>query len=493
MQQSLFSLKRNRFLIFGLAIICTLVVYLLMFRVIDQRLEEFNTRFLKEISLEKAQLVQKEFDDFERTFQLMGIAADENQQGFINKLIEQGDVSQFILSYSFWKSSGAYFSKEFEWYENPNVSVPTQVASEISNGFKSVRFIQVQSDKYLEVFIKTRTGILQLILDLNRLNTYVANQKIGMRAYFELYDQDGICLMHPDLARVGEKKKKNFVSYPVKDSTILSEYLILDVIVNEYKLKGIFSENKFFVNVLLLTTQDDVHSISRVSFFLGAIGIGIMLFCMFLMDLQNRKAKRLSLRNLEYQKEDALLRFENLKRKVDPHFLFNALGSLQQLIGKDPVQAKVFVGKMAKVYRKFLSGDDSGLATIREEVVLAEEYFFLQKIRFVDTLNPLEISISQEALALSIPRFSLQILIENAIKHNELSKMQPLTIVITEMGGRIAVKNSVLLKKSDMDSAGYGTHMIAHVYDFYHVQGFEIQQTETHFTVYLPPIPIDSQ
>lgn len=214
---------------------------------------------------------------------------------------------------------------------------------------------------------------------------------------------------------------------------------------------------------------------------------------MFLMDLQNRKAKRLSLRNLEYQKEDALLRFENLKRKVDPHFLFNALGSLQQLIGKDPVQAKVFVGKMAKVYRKFLSGDDSGLATIREEVVLAEEYFFLQKIRFVDTLNPLEISISPEALALSIPRFSLQILIENAIKHNELSKMHPLTIVITEMDGRIVVKNSVLLKNSDMDSAGYGTHMIAHVYDFYHVQGFEIQQTESHFTVYLPPIPIDSQ
>ncbi|MNL11282.1 Sensor histidine kinase YehU [compost metagenome] len=283
------------------------------------------------------------------------------------------------------------------------------------------------------------------------------------------------------------------MSYPIRDSVILSDHLGLEVLLEEYKLNGIFSDSKFFVNVVLLMTADEVRDIGNTAFLLGALGIATMLLFIFLIDWQNRKAKQLTLRNLEYQKEDALLRFENLKRKVDPHFLFNALGSLQQLIGKDPLQAKTFVGKMAKVYRKFLSRDESGLATIKEEVVLAEEYFFMQKIRFVDTLIPLEINISPEAMTLHIPRFSLQILIENAIKHNELNKEKPLSISIIETQGQLVVRNTMLLKNPDIDSAGYGTQMIAHVYDFYQVQGFEIQHNETDFIVYLPFIHIDSQ
>lgn len=492
MQQSLFSIKRNRFLIFGLAIIFIISIYILMFRVIDQRLQTLNMRILKEVSLEKSALVQRELEDFDRVFHVMGFAADEGQQEFINKLIEQDSVKRFLIAYTYWKPDGANFSKSLEWYKDTQAADPAIRSVELPKDTRA-EFIKSDVGMYLHAYIHTRRGIMQVTLDIHKLNVYFWDKNIGTRAYFEVYDRDGICLIHPDESRLGKKKAIKLMKYPVKDSVVISDYIHLEVLMEEFKLRGIFESSKLFVNVLLMMTEVEVRDIGTTSFLLGAIGIGIMLFCMFLMDLQNRKAKRLSLRNLEYQKEDALLRFENLKRKVDPHFLFNALGSLQQLIGKDPVQAKVFVGKMAKVYRKFLSGDDSGLATIREEVVLAEEYFFLQKIRFVDTLNPLEISISPEALALSIPRFSLQILIENAIKHNELSKMQPLTIVITEMDGRIVVKNSVLLKNSDMDSAGYGTHMIAHVYDFYHVQGFEIQQTETHFTVYLPPIPIDSQ
>jgi hypothetical protein len=308
-----------------------------------------------------------------------------------------------------------------------------------------------------------------------------------------VYDADGICLLYPDENQIGKKRVKNWKQYPVKDSIVMSDYVLMEVLLEEYKFKGIFENNRLFVNVLLMTTEDDVRDIGNTTFLLGAIGIATMLFFMFLLDMQNRKAKRLRVKNLEYQKEDALLRFENLKRKVDPHFLFNALGSLQQLIGKDPVQAKLFVGKMAKVYRKFLSADESGLATVKEEVALAEEYFFMQKIRFVDTLNPLEIVICPEAMALFIPKFSLQILIENAIKHNELRKEQPLSITIFQEADRVVVRNSVLLKNPDMDSAGYGTQMIAHVYDFYQVQGFEIQHHEGDFTVYLPLIHIDSQ
>lgn len=493
MHNPLFSFKGNRFLIFGLAIVIVVSIYVLMFRVIDHRLQALNRRILKEVSFEKSQLVQKEFDDFDRVFHLMGFAADEGQQDFMNKLIDQDSIRQFLIAYTYWKSDGTYYLKNLEWHVDPEAIDPAIRSTLLPKDSRNTKFVASEKGMYVHAYIPTEEGILQVTLDLHKLNTYFWNRNIGSRAYFEVYDTDGICLIYPDEKQIGKKRRKNWKQYPVKDSMVMSDYILMKVLLEEYKFKGTFENNRLFVNVVLLMTEDEVRDIGNKTFLLGAIGIATMLFFTFLLDLQNRKAKRLRLRNLEYQKEDALLRFENLKRKVDPHFLFNALGSLQQLIGKDPAQAKVFVGKMAKVYRKFLSTDESGLATVKEEIALAEEYFFMQKIRFVDTLKPLEITITPEVMALFIPKFSLQILIENAIKHNELHKEQPLSIEILEEQNRLVVRNNVLLKKPDIDSAGYGTQMIAHVYDFYHVQGFEIQHHETDFSVFLPFIPIDSQ
>lgn len=105
------SFIRNRILILGLALIFVVSIYIIMFRVIDQRLERLNRRILKEVSLEKSELVQKEFDDFDRVFHLMGLAADEGQQEFMNKLIEQDSVKQFLVAYSYWKSESGVYSK----------------------------------------------------------------------------------------------------------------------------------------------------------------------------------------------------------------------------------------------------------------------------------------------------------------------------------------------------------------------------------------------
>ncbi|MGJ1321813.1 sensor histidine kinase [Sphingobacterium faecium] len=487
------SFTRNRIRILGLALVFVVSIYIIMFRVIDQRLERLNKRILKEVSLEKSELVQKEFDDFDRIFHLMGLAADEGQQEFMNKLIEQDSVKQFLVAYTYWKPESGNYLKRLTWYVDSLNIDSAIISNELSVDRSSTRFIKSNKGMYIHAYVTTSAGILQLTLDLHKLNAYFWGRNFGRHAYFEVYDADGICLIYPDVKRIGQKRVTTWKRYPLKDSTMVSDYIHMEVLMEEFKLQGIWSNSKLFVNVLLIMTEEEVRDIGNTTFLLGAIGIATMLVFMFLIDLQNRKAKQLMLRNLEYQKEDALLRFENLKRKVDPHFLFNALGSLQQLIGKDPIQAKAFVVKMAKVYRKFLSRDETGLTTIKEEIVLAEEYFFLQKIRFADTLNPLEINISTESMALYIPRFSLQILIENAIKHNELNKEKPLSISIIETHGQLVVRNTVLLKNPDVDSAGYGTQVIAHVYDFYHVQGFEIQYTEAYFIVYLPFIHIDSQ
>lgn len=91
--------------------------------------------------------------------------------------------------------------------------------------------------------------------------------------------------------------------YPLKDSTVMSDYIHMEVLMEEFKLQGIFSNSKLFVNVLLIMTADEVRDIGNTAFLLGALGIATMLLFIFLIDWQNRKAKQLTLRNLEYQKK----------------------------------------------------------------------------------------------------------------------------------------------------------------------------------------------
>jgi two-component system LytT family sensor kinase len=188
------------------------------------------------------------------------------------------------------------------------------------------------------------------------------------------------------------------------------------------------------------------------------------------------------------QKDNVLLQLNSLKQKVNPHFLFNSLSSLNALIEKSPELAKSFVVKLSRVYRYVLDSYPNGLATVNEELRFLNEYFFLLKIRFGDALEPLDINISPDHMEQRIPFMSLQTLIENAVKHNMLSKAKPLKIKIESIGDHIVITNNLQLRNDVRDSGKQGLSYLQSTYAYFGSDSFEYGEESNTYKVKLPLI-----
>lgn len=164
------------------------------------------------------------------------------------------------------------------------------------------------------------------------------------------------------------------------------------------------------------------------------------------------------------QKENAVLQLDKLKEKLDPHFLFNSLSSLNGLIEEKPALAKSFVVKLSRVYRYVLDPTPNGLELVSREVGFANEYFFLLKIRFGDALASLEIDLNEQHSSAYIPFMSIQTLVENAVKHNVVSKLKPLYISIKSEGDGILVTNNLQLRNDVKDSGKQGLKYLQGIY-----------------------------
>ena len=141
----------------------------------------------------------------------------------------------------------------------------------------------------------------------------------------------------------------------------------------------------------------------------------------------------------KFKREIAVAKFENLRSQVNPHFLFNSLNALTNLVYEDQDKAAKFIKQLSEVYRYLLETRDKEIVPLEEEKKFLESYLYLQKIRFGDKLN-LEISLEDNSCM--IPPLVLQMLAENAIKHNEVSEENPLTIRLYVAGDFIVVENN---------------------------------------------------
>ncbi len=142
------------------------------------------------------------------------------------------------------------------------------------------------------------------------------------------------------------------------------------------------------------------------------------------------------------EKENIRAQFEALKNQVNPHFLFNSLSILASLIPKDAGKALEFVNEFSKIYRYVLDIKDQTAIELGEELKFVKSFIYLQKIRFGNNLN-LNIQIDPCRMAGLILPLSVQMLIENAIKHNEISDIQPLAINITNNDKSLIIKNNL--------------------------------------------------
>ncbi len=181
--------------------------------------------------------------------------------------------------------------------------------------------------------------------------------------------------------------------------------------------------------------------------------------------LLKQEKNELAEQNLRLENENILVQFETLKNQVSPHFLFNSLNALASLIGTDPKKAIAFTNAFSKIFRNALELKDRPLVALSDELQHVNAYLALQQIRFGDNLR-VNITVPSDRMKEYLPPFSLQMVIENAIKHNRISSDDPLEIAITAKDGFVVVTNNLQMRQFVEDSTGTGIANIRSRYKY---------------------------
>lgn len=194
-------------------------------------------------------------------------------------------------------------------------------------------------------------------------------------------------------------------------------------------------------------------------------------------------------RNAEKEKNRAdLAKFQylNLKQQVNPHFLFNSLNIQDALVldGRDR-EASEYIHKLAGIYRYMLRNEEEGTVTLRDEMTYVEMYRDLLKVRFQEGFD-VEVGIRPEDLSRHVVPCSVQLLIENATKHNAVSPAKPLKVSVMSDGETLTVTNNLIPKITEAQSSGLGLNYIRQQYRDRSGKGIEIIRTDDFYKVKLP-------
>ena len=189
----------------------------------------------------------------------------------------------------------------------------------------------------------------------------------------------------------------------------------------------------------------------------------------------------------QLDRERSQAELQALANEMDPHFIFNSLNTLNHLIVNQPQQAHLFNNKLAQVYKYFLINKTRELISLKDEMEFIDDYFYLLQIRHDGKLQ-MHIELNEENHKAMIPPFALQVLIENAIKHNEFTEDNPLLIKISMNGHYIRVTNNAKPKPYAINSTGIGLKNLSSRYRIITRKNIEIEKGHESFTVKLPLI-----
>ena len=252
-------------------------------------------------------------------------------------------------------------------------------------------------------------------------------------------------------------------------------YLVVQVIM--FKLVyGALPENPIFW--VLRTSYIAIF----ISFIVSMIFVAVGFF-------QNWK---LSLLETERFKAEMLMyKYEALQNQINPHFLFNSFNVLSDLVFEDQRKAVDFISQLSQLFRYVLDSRDKELVPVKEELEFIRAYNYLLQTRFEDKLSILMEFEAQEN-EMIVP-MTLQLLIENCVKHNEISASQPLSIRIMRKENYIKVENSLQLKETGAESRKTGLSNISQQYKYFTDKGIFITETERSYAVEVPLIKSDAK
>jgi hypothetical protein len=202
--------------------------------------------------------------------------------------------------------------------------------------------------------------------------------------------------------------------------------------------------------------------------------------------LRQREGDLLAVALLERARAEAEL--TALKSQVDPHFLFNCLHSLAYLIPREPARAVEFTERLSDVYQYILLNREHDLVPLREELAFALRYVGLLRLRFGETVR-LHLSEALERETSLIPPVSLQVLLENAVKHNAFDATTPLEILIEPRPGGIEVSNTLRRPRSERPSLRVGLQNLDERCRRVAGRGIDVRAQDARFAVVLPLVP----
>lgn len=316
------------------------------------------------------------------------------------------------------------------------------------------------------VLIKWVTGIT---IELNK--NLAINFGYTMLYGFSLYFGNAFLFMYLDTIFEMDRFSKKRISIGFVSSFVISVFIIFLLrIVEDVLIEGerfeIFIQNETLANYVVTII---------ITFF---VTLAFHAFYVYKAYQENKVNQQKIIAGT------ASAQFESLKNQIDPHFLFNSLNVLSSLIEENPIAAQKFTTSLSKVYRYVLEQKDKELVSVTEELTFAKTYMNLLLMRFENSIT-FEIPENTTEDAKVVP-LSLQLLLENCIKHNIVSSSKPLHINISTVDNQLVIENNLQKKEILSDGKGVGLQNIINRYALLTERKVRIIQDEKSFKVYLP-------
>lgn len=201
----------------------------------------------------------------------------------------------------------------------------------------------------------------------------------------------------------------------------------------------------------------------------------------------NRRNKQVLLENQQLKSENLINRYQGLKNQLNPHMLFNSLNTLFSLIRENPGKAQSYLQELSKVLRYTLQDTERQSVSLRDEMDFAQSYMYLLKMRYEENLT-FDIRIEDSAWERLVPPMSVQMLLENAVKHNEISKRNPLSVRVISEGAYLSVSNPLQPKMTGSRGTRIGLANLSKRYQLLFQTDIEIIEENGRFCVRLPLI-----
>lgn len=393
------------------------------------------------------------------------------------------------------------YKSEVEWrklFEKDSIS---NFIVKNKTGLYWVSYDSIRNASHQYIYFGTMINLLDL-------HHYFTQMNLNQSNYAYVFTKDGTCIMHPEQQFIGKNvfrftdiKPKDTLTSRTPDGNTVSEAnseflgLMVTRFISPLKTKNF--DGYVSVNYANLLIDENVDKIKKyITFvFVATFLLISLVFILFnkVTNLAYIEKEKIEKKNNELlvdiekiQKNNAINQLQQLKNQINPHFLFNSLNSLYMLIGLDTIKAQKFTMNLSKMYRYLIVPPKDNWVLVKDELSFIHHYMDLQKSRFEDEIQFSAHLDHSKNSDFKIPYLSLQIAVENAIKHNVATLDSPLEIRIFDNNKGIFVSNSYQPKQINPEGEQFGLQYLQKIYAFYKNNEFYYHIKNQQFVVFIP-------